>query len=151
MLMYSNANNKSKITEVKMSDYNVGELAKVKVGRNLVDVEILECTEGYFKVKSIASGRIFESAKLEQNNNMEENIMPNKQKSLIEVAAQILKNSNEPLNCKELLVKAKESGWISTAKTPEQTLYSGIFREIKLKGENSRFRKSAQKGKFESA
>ena len=47
-----------------MSDYNVGEIAKVKVGRNLVDVEILECTEGYFKVKSIASGRIFESAKL---------------------------------------------------------------------------------------
>ena len=51
----------------------------------------------------------------------------------------------------ELVAKAKETGWVSTGKTPEQTLYSGIFREMKEKGEASRFKKSATcKGSFEA-
>ena len=49
------------------------------------------------------------------------------------------------------MAKAKETGWESTGKTPEQTLYSGIFREMNTKGEASRFKKSAErKGSFEA-
>ena len=49
------------------------------------------------------------------------------------------------------MAKAKETGWESTGKTPEQTLYSGIFREMNTKGEVSRFKKSAErKGSFEA-
>ena len=51
----------------------------------------------------------------------------------------------------EIIAKAVEMGlWTPTgAKTPEQTLYSGIFREIKTT-EEPRFRKSAtRKGSFE--
>ena len=160
-----------------MSDYNVGEIARAKVGRNLVEVEILECGEGSYKVKSLSSGREFYTVRLEKinNNNMEESIMPEniinnavtedapnpapecatakpeKKKSLLDLAAQILKDGGEPLSCKELVEKAKETGWVSSGKTPEQTLYSGIFREMKEKGDASRFRKSEQKGKFEFA
>ena len=165
-----------------MNDYNVGEVAKARVGRNLVEVEILEdCGNGNYKVKSISSGREFNTSRLEKiNNNQEETIMPEdnntiaevetnaevetpnpapecatakpeKKKSLLDLAATILAESGEALNCKELVAKAKETGWVSTGKTPEQTLYSGIFREMNTKGEASRFKKSAErKGSFEA-
>ena len=168
-----------------MNDYNVGEVAKARVGRNLMEVEILEdCGNGNYKVKSISSGREFNTSRLEKINNnhqMEEAIMPEdnittnaeaetnaevdtpnpapecatakkeKKVSLLDLAARILADTGEALNCKELVAKAKETGWVSTGKTPEQTLYSGIFREMKDKGEASRFKKSAdRKGSFEA-
>ena len=165
-----------------MSDYNVGEIAKARVGRNLMEVEILEdCGNGNYKVKSISSGREFNTSRLEKiNNNQEETIMPEdnntiaevetnaevetpntapecatakkeKKQSLLDLAAKILADTGEALNCKELVAKAKETGWVSSGKTPEQTLYSGIFREMNTKGEASRFKKSAnRKGSFEA-
>ena len=168
-----------------MSEFFIGEIANAKVGRNLVEVEILECGEGFFRVKSVSSGREFNTSRLEKinNNQMEEAIMPEdnittnaeaevntenevdtqnpapecatakkeKKVSLLDLAAKILADTGEALNCKELVAKAKETGWVSTGKTPEQTLYSGIFREIKEKGEASRFKKSAtRKGSFEA-
>ena len=167
-----------------MSEFFIGEIANAKVGRNLVEVEILECGERFFRVKSVSSGREFNTSRLEKINNnhqMEEAIMPEdnitanaevetnaevdtpnpapecatakkeKKVSLLDLAAKILADTGEALNCKELVAKAKETGWVSTGKTPEQTLYSGIFREIKEKGEASRFKKSAtRKGSFEA-
>ena len=62
-----------------MSDYNIGEIAKARVGRNLMEVEIIEdCGNGNYKVKSISSGREFNTSRLEKinNNQMEEAIMP---------------------------------------------------------------------------
>ena len=166
-----------------MSEFFTGEIANAKVGRNLVEVEIIkDCGNGSYKVKSVSSGREFNTSRLEKiNNNQEEAIMPEdniptnaeaetdaevdtpnpapecatakkeKKVSLLDLAAKILADTGEALNCKELVAKAKETGWVSTGKTPEQTLYSGIFREIKEKGEASRFKKSAtRKGSFEA-
>ena len=166
-----------------MSEFFTGEIANAKVGRNLVEVEIIkDCGNGSYKVKSVSSGRKFNTSRLEKiNNNQEEAIMPEdnittnaeaetnaevdtpnpapecatakkeKKVSLLDLAAKILADTGEALNCKELVAKAKETGWVSTGKTPEQTLYSGIFREIKEKGEASRFKKSAtRKGSFEA-
>ena len=165
-----------------MSEFFIGEIANAKVGRNLVEVEIIEdCGNGNYKVKSISSGREFNTSRLEKiNNNQEETIMPEdnntiapvetnaevetpnpapecatakkaKKVSLLDLAAKILADTGETLNCKELVEKAKETGWVSTGKTPEQTLYSGIFREMNTKGEASRFKKSAdRKGSFET-
>lgn len=78
---------------------------------------------------------------------------PEKKLSLLNAAAQVLAASREPMNCKEIIAKAVEMGlWVPTgAKTPEQTLYSGIFREIKT-GDEPRFKKSeTRKGSFEYA
>ena len=167
-----------------MSEFYVGEIANARVGRNLVEVEIIEdCGNGNYKVKSVSSGREFNTIRLEKinNNQMEDATMPEdtinttaeaevnaevdtpnpapecetakkeKKVSLLDLAAKILADTGEALNCKELLAKAKETGWVSTGKTPEQTLYSGIFREMKDKGEASRFKKSAdRKGSFEA-
>ena len=168
-----------------MSEFFTGEIANAKVGRNLVKVEIIkDCGNGSYKVKSVSSGREFNTSRLEKiNNNQEEAIMPEdnittnaeaevnaenevdtqnpapecatakkeKKVSLLDLAAKILADTGEALNCKELVATAKETGWVSTGKTPEQTLYSGIFREIKEKCEASRFKKSAtRKGSFEA-
>ena len=76
---------------------------------------------------------------------------PEKKLSLLNAAAKVLAACRTPMNCKEIIAKAVEMGlWTPTgAKTPEQTLYSGIFREIKTT-EEPRFRKSAtRKGSFE--
>ena len=76
---------------------------------------------------------------------------PEKKLSLLNAAAQVLATCRTPMNCKEIIAKAVEMGlWTPTgAKTPEQTLYSGIFREMKS-GAESRFKKSeTRKGSFE--
>ena len=78
---------------------------------------------------------------------------PAKKLSLLSAAAQVLATCRAPMNCKEMVAKAIEMGlWVHTgAKTPEQTLYGGIFREIKI-CEEPRFKKSeTRKGAFEYA
>ena len=73
-----------------------------------------------------------------------------KKRSLIEAAAEILKESAEPMNTRSMVQAAIERGlWTPTnCKTPEQSLYGAIFREIKVSA-TPRFRKSATRGAFE--
>lgn len=76
---------------------------------------------------------------------------PEKKLSLLNAALQVLKRSRTPLNTKALLAQVIEEGLWSPngAKTPEQSLYSAFFREIKEK-ETPRVRKSAaRRGAFE--
>ena len=76
---------------------------------------------------------------------------PEKKLSLLNAALQVLKHSRTPLNTKEILAQVIEEGLWSPngAKTPEQSLYSAFFREIKEK-ETPRIRKSAaRRGAFE--
>ena len=70
--------------------------------------------------------------------------------SLLSAAAEVLAESDEPLNCRRMIDLAKERGlWTPGAgKTPEQTLYSAIMREIRDKGEAARFRKSPLRGHY---
>ena len=75
---------------------------------------------------------------------------PEKKLSLLNAALQVLKRSRTPLNTKEILAQVIEEGLWSPngAKTPEQSLYSAFFREIKEK-ETPRVRKSAaRRGAF---
>ena len=76
---------------------------------------------------------------------------PEKKLSLLNAALQVLKRSRTPLSTKEILAQVIEEGLWSPngAKTPEQSLYSAFFREIKEK-ETPRVRKSAaRRGAFE--
>ena len=74
---------------------------------------------------------------------------PTKRMSLMDAAVAVLKESGEPMNTREMVKAAAEKGyWTPTAcKTPEQTLYGSIFREIKTKA-HPRIVKSDIKGKF---
>ena len=69
--------------------------------------------------------------------------------SLMDAAVAVLKESGKPMNSRVKVTAATEKGyWTPTAcKTPEQTLYGSIFREIKVKAQ-PRIVKSDVKGKF---
>lgn len=159
------------------SGIKVGSKVILKVGRNAVEVEILKAMadgDAYW-VKSIASGKEFmmpsarikvptvsiepvaepETIENEAPNPAPEcTTAPGKEKklSLMDAAVEVLKQSGEPMNTREMVKAATDSGlWIPTdCKTPEQTLYGSIFREMKIK-ENPRIVKSTVKGKFEYA
>jgi len=102
-------------------------------------------------VKSLSSGKEF----VVPNNRLNvptvsiEPVKPTKKMSLMDAAVAVLKESGEPMNTREMVKAATEKGyWTPTAcKTPEQTLYGSIFREIKVK-EQPRIVKSDVKGKF---
>ena len=159
------------------SEIKVGSKVILKVGRNAVEVEILKpMADGdAYWVKSIASGKEFmmPSARIKvptvsiepvaepetigneaPNPAPECTTAPRKEKklSLMDAAVEVLKQSGEPMNTREMVKAATDSGlWIPTdCKTPEQTLYGSIFREMKIK-ENPRIVKSTVKGKFEYA
>ena len=159
------------------SEIKVGSKVILKVGRNAVEVEILKpMADGdAYWVKSIVSGKEFmmPSARIKvptvsiepvaepvpvedeaPNPAPECTTAPKKEKklSLMDAAVEVLKQSGEPMNTREMVKAATDSGlWIPTdCKTPEQTLYGSIFREMKIK-ENPRIVKSSVKGKFEYA
>ena len=72
--------------------------------------------------------------------------------SLVKAAIAVLEETDEALNTKQMIELAKSKGlWTpGEGKTPEQTLYSAIAREIKAKGEAARF-KMVSKGHFKLA
>ena len=69
--------------------------------------------------------------------------------SALDAAAKVLAEKGEPMTCKEMIeAMAKKGYWQSPGgKTPDATLYSGILRELKVKGKEARFEKVAR-GKF---
>jgi len=71
---------------------------------------------------------------------------PKKKLSLLNAALEVLKSGDESLTARQMVEAAKDRGiWTPGAgKTPEQTLYSAIMREIKAKGDASRFVKDAR-------
>ena len=71
--------------------------------------------------------------------------------SLLDAAHQILQQAGEPLNAKAIIeAAATQQLWISPGgKTPHNTLYAAMLREITTKGSEARFEK-ADKGLFRS-
>lgn len=75
---------------------------------------------------------------------------PRKNLSLVDAAVEVLRAEKRPMGVKELVKLATERGlWIPTkAKTPEQSLYGGLYLEMKNSA-HPRVKKSAEKGRFE--
>lgn len=71
---------------------------------------------------------------------------PEKKLSLLNAALEVLKSGDESLTTRQMVAAAKDRGlWTpGSGKTPEQTLYSAIMREIRDKGDASRFEKDAR-------
>jgi len=69
--------------------------------------------------------------------------------SLLNAAVIVLEACDHPLSCKDIIEKAIDAKiWKPRAgKTPSNTLYSSILREIAKKGADSRFVK-VERGKF---
>ena len=68
---------------------------------------------------------------------------PQKKKpSGLDLAAQVLVESKEPLNSKTIAERAIAAGWKTNGKTPHATIYAAMIREIKAKGTDARFKKT---------
>ena len=67
-----------------------------------------------------------------------------KKYSALEAAAQVLRESGQPMSCPELIAQMAAQGyWTSPqGKTPSSTLYAALAREVKLKGASARFVKT---------
>ena len=142
------------------NEVKAGSIATVKVGRNLVEVEILGAEGDKWKVKSISSGREFLAARLE--NNAVPAIEPEapaesghagngRKLGLYDAAVEVLRQNETPLNCKAIIARAIELGlWNpSGGKTPAQSLYAGIFRQIKTKENPSIVKSETVRGAFD--
>jgi hypothetical protein len=66
--------------------------------------------------------------------------------SALAAAAKVLAETGQAMTCKELIAAMAAGGyWTSPAgKTPEATLYAAMAREIKIKKDQARFRKSGR-------
>jgi hypothetical protein len=72
-----------------------------------------------------------------------------KKYSALDAAAQVLRESGQPLSCPKLIQQMAARGYWSSpkGKTPSATLYAALMREVKGKGEAARFVKTGP-GKF---
>jgi hypothetical protein len=77
---------------------------------------------------------------------------PARKLGVLSAAHQVLAASAEPMNCQELIAAmAEQKLWSSpNGKTPAQTLYAAIVREIAAKGKDARFQKT-ERGRFAAA
>ncbi len=66
-----------------------------------------------------------------------------KRRSALDAASEVLKKADKPMRCRELIETMAERGlWTSPkGKTPHATLYAALLREIRNKGDASRFRR----------
>ena len=151
------------------SAIRAGDRAFVKVGRNLVEVRVDGKTEGGWNVTSrtgksmtvktllTAEGDTLAAheaedpapAKAEAKAKIaapSPKAVPTKGIGLLSAAAAVLERSDAPMSVKAMIEAAKSDGLWSpgSGKTPEQTLYSAIIREIRDKGNASRFRKEGR-------
>jgi len=69
--------------------------------------------------------------------------------SALDAAALVLVETGQAMTCKEMIdTMAAKGYWTSPGgRTPHATLYSGILKEINLKGGDARFKKTGR-GKF---
>ena len=157
------------------NEFKAGDRAYTKVGRNLVEVRVKAKTETGWTVTT-RTGRTLAVRSLEAVPGAAAGIasaatpkaaaktakaaakatpkaktaaVPKKGLSLLNAAATVLERSGEAMPVRAMIEEAKASGlWTpGGGKTPEQTLYSAIIREIKDKGGASRFRKDSR-GRF---
>lgn len=65
--------------------------------------------------------------------------------SCLDAAAAVLKANGAPMQTKAMIDAMHTQGlWSSDAPTPAATLYSAILREMKVKGDANRFRKTSR-------
>ncbi len=128
------------------------------VGRNEIEVELMEHSDGSFLVRSCKTGKLFRTKALatyppHSPVHASKTVMSSgRPMSILEAATRALRMQPKgaAFNVRELVKLAVDGGWWTPtgAKTPDQTLYSAIHRE-NISGMRPRIVRSTQRGKFE--
>ncbi len=151
--------------------FTIGQKCICKIGQNQVEATIVETSpQGPWLLKTTKSGKtikVADSSRITplagQQDSVETAIAPEQppaanqasetppsgknKYSLLDAAEIILKTSpHQPLSAKAIIQLATQDGlWKPGAgKTPANTLHASINKEIKAKGEASRFRRSSE-------
>ena len=154
----------SKVVEILEDGFRVSSVAKnkefvVTANRIVVDEQKIEPIEATEPVEPEEPVEEFQPTGDDQEdeyviNPAHESDKPVKRLSLLNAAVIVLKDAGpeRPMNCKEILeaILARQLWTPTDCKTPEQTLYGSIFREIATK-EHPRIVRAEQKGKFRIA
>lgn len=155
----------------KTNEFHPNDLCHCKVGRNTMSVILIaedNSPKGGWLVRSTTTGKemmIRDTSRLSlaatpEHDHAEESrevlhdkvISKNSPKtSLLDAAVQVLEVNRRPMHCHEIVETAIElKFWIpGSGRTPSNSLYSSIIREIAKRGDASRFRRSNERGKFE--
>ena len=65
-----------------------------------------------------------------------------KRRGILDIAAEVLGASKEPMTCADIVkVALDKQMWSTHGKTPSATLYAAILREIQKKKDQARFKK----------
>ena len=139
--------------------FTTGQKCLCKIGQNQVEATILETNpEGPWLLKTTKSGKtikICDSSRITPVENPEPQVSEPSSKnkySLLDAAEIVLKTCpHQPLSAKAIVKLATQDGlWKPGAgKTPANTLHASINKEIKTKGDTSRFTRSSEvKGAF---
>lgn len=67
-----------------------------------------------------------------------------KRVSGLDLAAEVLADSDKPLNAKMIAERVIAAGWKTSGLTPGATLYAAMVREITMKKDASRFKKTGR-------
>ena len=154
----------AKVVEILGDGFRVSSIAKnkefiVTASRIVVDEQKIDPIEATEPVEPEEPVEEFQPTGDDQEdeyaiNPAHESDKPAKRMSMLSAAVEVLKvaGPEHPMNCKEILEAIFERQlWTPTeCKTPEQTLYGSIFREIATK-EHPRIVRADQKGKFRIA
>ncbi len=144
---------------MRQNQVKIGEVYLCKVGRNTAQVRIQKSSpKGGWDGTLLSTGkpiairdakRLLGPAPAQERKEQQPKAPGPKGLSCLSAAAQVLGKTSEALTCGQMIEAMREDKLWSSAsgKTPANTLYSAILREIKIKGEQARFSK-AGRGKF---
>jgi hypothetical protein len=160
---------------MKDTDIQIGKAYDIKVGKNLVAVRIMRLAEkegwegvslknnnpviirsaerivGLHNPKTATLPPVSTKPQEPSNKPVGKQKPTERKLGGLSAAAQVLAEAGGPMTCKAIVKAMLEKGlWNSDGNTPVSTIYSSIIREIKAKGDSSRFRKIG-KGLFEIA
>lgn len=147
---------------MKRLSVQIGGVYRTKVKGQMIEVRIDAArTNGGWDATHLATGKVF---RIKSHNSLRQlpgaeptdPLTPTedsqeapaepavKKVSAIEAAAKVLQEAKAPMTTKQMIEAMTAQGlWTSPAgKTPAQTLYSAILREIAAKGEKARFTKT---------
>ncbi|MHB9071872.1 MAG: winged helix-turn-helix domain-containing protein [Sedimentisphaerales bacterium] len=157
---------------MKAKDVQIGQVYKIKVGANVTGVRITEENPyggwGGININTNKAIRIRTASRIQglwkhttptlahvENNSDQptDDIAAANEPNItkrggLNAVVRVLQEAGQSLNCRTIVERMlQQEYWQTNGKTPQATINAAIAREIKTKGDNSRFRK-VQRGLF---
>lgn len=85
------------------------------------------------------------TAKERANARVKPTVRPERRPSGLDLAAKVLADAGEALDCKTIAERTIAAGWVTNGKTPHATLHAAMSREIVRKADEARFKRDCRR------